>query len=328
MTFNEMHRWVVVAAAAVSLVACGGSNGTDPDTPVLNPSVRYVDKVFTTVDVMANIEYFGGDTATNRPPLTMDVYTPSGDTVIDRPVMIVAFGGGFVGGDKATVAPIATDFAQRGYVAAAIDYRTLGREPVDSAELTVAALRASHDMFAAVRFFRDDALNANAFGVRADAIFVSGVSAGGVMAAGVAATDPNDPVSSQVVADFYAANGGVYGLNDTNNLTLSTVQGAMPISGALLDLMVVDAASAPVFAAHEEFDPVVPCDTAPEGSASTGLVVSGSCVFVPAYEAAGVPAELFLKQGAVSHVGFSVDEFEMIFDGAAQLFFDEVISQL
>ncbi|MEM8547420.1 MAG: alpha/beta hydrolase, partial [Pseudomonadota bacterium] len=324
----HLNRALVAAILiALTLAGCGGSSGGGDNTNFTPaPPTRYLEKPFTSVDIQPDVQYFAGDAATNRPALVMDVYTPAGDTVTDRPVIIIAFGGGFVGGDKATVAPIATDFAQRGYVAAAIDYRTLGREPVDADELVVAALRASHDMFAAVRFFREQALGANTLGTRADAIFVSGVSAGGVMAAGVATTDPNDVFPSQVVRDFYANNGGVFGLPNTNVLTTSNVQGALPISGAVLDLNTIDAQSAPLYAAHEEFDPVVPCNTALEGSSSTGLEVSGSCAMIPVYLAAGATAELFLVEGAVNHVGYTAAEFQAILDGGAALFFNTVIN--
>ena len=107
---------------------------------------------------------------------------------------------------------------------------------------------------------------------------------------------------------------------------MSSVNGALVISGAVLDLSTVDASSAVLYAAHEEFDPIVPCQTAPEGSNFTGLVVSGGCDLVPAYNAANVPAELFLVAGSAGHVNYSDAEFSSIYLGAATLFFDQVIS--
>ncbi|MEM6652806.1 MAG: hypothetical protein AAF582_09410, partial [Pseudomonadota bacterium] len=228
--------------------------------------------------------------------------------------------------DRTNVEPIARAFAQRGYVAATMDYRVLAAQPMTADELAIAGVRATHDMFAAVRFFRADALSGNLYGIRSDAIFVSGESAGGVMAAIAATIDPSDTILSQAVRDDLAANGGVYGMIGSNGSVSSVVEGAMPLSGAVLELQTVDAQSSPLYAAHEEFDPIVPCDTAPESSSFTGLVVSGACDLVPTYQAASATAVLYLVGGAVGHVDFSNAQREEIYAGAANLFFETVIS--
>ena len=145
------------------------------------------------------------------------------------------------------------------------------------------------------------------------------------MAATVATFDESDTVPRQAIEDYLAVNGGVFGSVGTNTSTSSAVQGAIPISGAILDLDIIDANSAPVYAAHNEIDPVVPCDTAPEGAAFTGLVSSGSCDFIPALQAAGVTTGFFLNP-RVGHVDFTAAEFLQISEEAASLFFEEVIS--
>lgn len=283
---------------------------------------RYLDLVFTNVDVETGIAFATIDGQT----LLMDIYTPRGDTETQRPVMIAASGGGFTDMDRTDVAPIAENFARRGYVAAAIDYRVLGREPADADELAVAAVKAVHDMFAAVRFLRAEAEDANARDVLSDTFFVSGESAGAVMSMLAVTLDPADAQTRQAVADYLAANGGVYGNVGDNDGVSSRVQGAMPLSGGILDLASVDAQSGVLFAAHEEFDPVVPCKTAAEGASFTGLVISGSCDVVPAYTAAGARAELFLIAGSAGHVEFTEVQRRDIYQGAAGLFFETVIS--
>ncbi|MEM1146334.1 MAG: carboxylesterase family protein [Pseudomonadota bacterium] len=279
---------------------------------------RYIDPIFSAINVQTGIEF--------APGLFLDIYMPAGDTATDRPVMIAASGGGFVVQDRTNVEPIARAFAQRGYVAATMDYRVLAAQPMTADELAIAGVRATHDMFAAVRFFRADALSGNLYGTRSDAIFVSGESAGGVMAAIAATIDASDTILSQAVRDDLAANGGVYGMIGSNGSVSSLVQGAMPLSGAVLELQTVDAQSSPLYAAHEEFDPIVPCDTAPESSSFTGLVVSGACDLVPTYQAASATAVLYLVGGAVGHVDFSNAQREEIYAGAANLFFETVIS--
>ncbi len=287
-------------------------------TDVSESGQRYVDHIFASVDVQRAITF--------APGLSMDVFTPSGDTATNRPVLILAAGGGFVGQVRTAVEPIARDFARRGYVTASIDYRVLASPPLTADELAVAAATATHDMFAAVRFFRADALAGNSNGIRADAIFVGGESAGGVLAAIAATLDPSDTISSSAIANYYATNGGVYGNVGSQTGTPSAVNGAMILSGAILDLATVDAASAVLYAAHEEFDSIVPCQTAAEGANFTGLVVSGACDLVPAYTSAGASAELFLVAGSAGHVNYSNAELASIYQGAATLFFNQVIS--
>lgn len=285
--------------------------------------VRYRDRVFSQLQVEDGVTFATIDGQTLR----LTIYSPEGDTVTNRPVMIAASGGGFLEQERESVEPIAQEFARRGYVAVTMDYRVLGQAPLDADELAIAGATATQDMFAAVRFLRAEGEGTNPRGIRPDAIFVSGESAGGVMAMLAATLDPDDPISRPALADFLDANGGVYGIVGENDDVSSVVQGAMPLSGGVLDLDTVDAGSALLYAAHEEFDPVVPCDTAAEGASFTGLEVSGACDVVPAYGAVGATAELFLVESSAGHVEFTDIQRGDIYQGAAELFFESVISQ-
>lgn len=285
--------------------------------------VRYRDRVFTGLEIEDDVAFATVDGQT----LLLTIYTPEGDAAMDRPVMIAASGGGFQEQERESVEPIAQEFGRRGYVAVTMDYRVLGQAPLNADELAVAGLIATHDMFAAVRFLRAEGEGTNPRGIRPDAIFVSGESAGGVMAMLAATLDPDDPISRQALVDFLDANGGVYGTVGENDSVSPVVQGAMPLSGAVLDLTTVDAGSALLYAGHEEFDPVVSCDTAPEGASFTGLEVSGACVVVPAYDAVGATAELFLVESSAGHVEFTDIQRRDIYQGAAELFFESVITQ-
>ena len=284
--------------------------------------VRYRDRVFSRLQIEENVAFATVDGQT----MLLTIFTPEDDTVTNRPVMIVASGGGFQEQERESVEPIAQEFARRGYVAATMDYRVLGQAPLNADELAIAGVKATHDMFAAVRFLRAEGEGSNPRGIRSDAIFVSGESAGGVMAMLAATLDPDDPISRQALANFLGSNGGVYGTVGESDGVSSVVQGALPLSGAVLDLVTVDASSALLFAAHEEFDPAVPCDTAPEGASFTGLVVSGACDVVPAYGAAGATGVLFLVEGSMGHVEFTEAQRRDIYQGAAELFFETVIA--
>ncbi len=286
---------------------------------------RYENVVFDAAVPRLGVQFGEAIVTGGTVPLLMDVYTPFGDTATDRPVVIWAFGGGFTSGERQQLTTIADNFATRGYVSATIDYRTLDSAPTTAADLEVAGYRATHDMLAAVRFFREDGLGANTFGVDPDIIIVGGFSAGALMAVGAGTTDASDPAPSMAVQDFLNTNGGLFGNSSTNTSISSSVQGIISVSGAISNLASIDAMSSPMYAAHEEFDPVVPCDTAPEGSSSTGLVVSGACDMVPAFQAAGVPVEFFFVPGAMTHVGYSIEQFIAILDGAAAFMRREVV---
>ena len=311
----------------ITLTVSDGQGGMDSLavalslTDTADDPVKYRDRFFTEIDTMVDVELatIGGEI------LLMDIFQPSNDTTQNRPVLIIASGGGFVFQDRTQVEFIAAEFASRGFVAATMDYRVLGRLPIDADELSIAGVKASHDMLAAVRFFRADAEGPNNFQIRSDAMIVSGTSAGGVMAATVATFDENDVAPSQAIQDYLDANGGAFGEVGNNTDVSSEIQGAVAISGAVLDLATIDANSVPIYAAHNMIDPVVPCDTAPEGAAFTGLIVSGSCDFIPALQAAGVTTGFFLKPGA-GHVDFTLAEFLQIAEDAADLFFEEVIA--
>lgn len=288
-------------------------------TNISETSQRYIDQVFSEMTVQRNIQF--------APGLFLDLFTPANDTVTDRPVMLAASGGGFTAQERDTVEEIARDFARRGYVAATIDYRVSSTDPATPDDLAIAAIRATHDLFAAIRYFRADAEGANTLGVRSSAIFATGQSAGALMAAIATTLDPNDPIASGGVQAFLNANGGVYGNVGSNLGTSSRLNGAMPLSGAILDLATIDSSSGVMYAAHEEFDPVVPCGTAPEGAFGTGLILSGGCTMVDAYATSGVNAQLFLVSGSNGHVEFTNEERSAIYAGAARLFFDNVISR-
>ena len=56
---------------------------------------------------------------------TMDIYTPDGDTVTNRPVIIYMHGGSFYAGDKSSIDcfDFCEAMAKRGYVTASLNYR-------------------------------------------------------------------------------------------------------------------------------------------------------------------------------------------------------------
>ncbi|MCB0570650.1 MAG: T9SS type A sorting domain-containing protein [Phaeodactylibacter sp.] len=138
-------------------------------------------------------------------PLVMDIYEPVGDNNDARPVMLVFHTGNFLpfpqnngtGGTKtdSTIVELCTRLAQRGYVAASVDYR-LGWNPVDPSQdirkffLINAAYRGLQDARTAVRYMRKLAVDGNnPYNIDPDKIGVWGVGTGGYIAAVIATLD-------------------------------------------------------------------------------------------------------------------------------------------
>jgi len=115
--------------------------------------------------------------------LYMDIFQPNGDTLSKRPLVIIAFGGGFLDGSKDhwSIRLLCQNLAKRGYVAAAIDYR-LGMNIFDSDLANRAVYRGLQDGRSAVRFFRADADGANTYKIDPDQIFLGGHSSGAFIA--------------------------------------------------------------------------------------------------------------------------------------------------
>jgi acetyl esterase/lipase len=237
----------VLVVVGVAAAACAAPGGTNPK--------RYVDLVFPQAATTQNVTYATApDLVTGAPvDLKFDVFTPAGDTLTNRPAIVWVHGGGFRAGTKDATAPVASEYARRGYVTLSINYRldpgnrcqdVQDGKITDPDELAAetdrcraAVFAAQHDTQAAVRFVRAKAAG---YGVDPDKIAVGGFSAGAVTALHLAyrSDDPGD------VGDFD-------GLD-------SRVQAALAASGCNYDPASIGAGDAPVFLLHAEFDQAVP----------------------------------------------------------------------
>jgi len=158
---------------------------------------RYNSRYFSSIQVFREVEYslaapaliaatITTETTINK-DLVMDIFTPPvTDTVRQRPVVILAHGGGFInvafmGGTvlvgtmkNEDVQALADTLAHWGFVTASIEYR-LGFNIASPSSLKRAVWRGAQDMSAAVRFFRK---NAAWFNIDPNRVFVGGSSAG------------------------------------------------------------------------------------------------------------------------------------------------------
>ena len=170
---------------------------------------RYLDEVFTDVDITYDVIYGNNvsvfPTLLGQGPayedLKMDIYTPSGDTETCRPVVIMLHTGSFLPpilngqatGSKSDNAIVeqCMQFAKKGYVACAINYRlgwnpTTDNEDIRRKSLIQAAYRGLQDTRTAVRFLRKSLYEDNPYGVSQQFV-VGGIGTGGYLSASVGA---------------------------------------------------------------------------------------------------------------------------------------------
>lgn len=267
---------------------------------------RYVtENLFSSVDVTSAVT-FGNNNALGGGPvdLKMDVYEPAGDTETGRAVVIVQFGGSFIGGQRSDVASQCQFFAKMGYVAIAPDYR-VGFFFPSQVTTTLAVMRAMHDMKACVRYLKKTvAEDGNPYGIDPDRIIVGGVSAGAIGAIHAAYFDQLSEIPSYMENDT-AGLGGVEGNSGTPGYS-SSVLGVLSYSGAIGDSSWINQGDAPIISIHEEGDQTVPYNTT-EVSVSgipTGLVASGSRDIHARARNVDVNNCLYTFAGVQNHVGY------------------------
>jgi predicted esterase len=267
---------------------------------------RYTENIFSEASITKVPDVVFGrasvknyTTNADRPAqdLKMDIYYPSGDAAVNRPLIILAFGGGFIAGNRGEMEPAARVYARKGFVVASIDYRIV----TDAADQALLApfpfsfatadqkraivrdviVKASADMRAAIRYNRYLAATTNPYKIDPNKIFVAGASAGAITALHTAYVD-NVTEDPNLTAAF-AANGGIEGNTDLpapnallGSYTSTNLAGVVNIAGALLDPNVVDANDPPLYSAHGDMDNIVPYN-----SASFSVVVNGFTVTIP-----------------------------------------------
>ncbi|MCY7410932.1 MAG: T9SS type A sorting domain-containing protein [Chitinophagales bacterium] len=263
---------------------------------------RYLDEVFENVNVTKNVVYGSNysvfpsfDTIPDL--LVCDIYEPAGDWISTRPVIVYLHTGSFlpilINGtatgdlrDSATV-EMCKQFARRGYVAVAMDYR-LGWNPIGATQdirtgtLLQAVYRALQDAKSCVRFLKSTvATQANIYRLDSNKIILGGQGSGGYLTLGynslnnpaeisllkflATTTDPNygfvagQPYVNQFVLGDFEGYGGLPGYNIVNSPGYGTKAGfVFNMGGALGDSTWLEAGDAPTVCFHVPNDPFAP----------------------------------------------------------------------
>tara|TARA_B100001778_G_C18595666_1_gene634565 strand:+ start:79 stop:1296 length:1218 start_codon:yes stop_codon:yes gene_type:complete len=275
----------------ISIFSFGQNDGCD--------GVRYIDDSFHDVTTISNVLYGSNTTIGGKyQDLYMDVFEPSNDTEDNRPLIILAFGGAFVSGEKEKLHDLASAYARKGYVAASIDYRLYDKLAlIDSALLIDVVVKGIGDMRAAIRYFKEDfSENGNTYGIDTNCIFVGGLSSGGIIACHIGLLNTTDEIP-EYLQNTIEANGGWEGNSSTNTQYSSEVTGVLSFSGGIKEIEWITETDVPVFSVHETGDAVVPYQRGPVsidlGSFSIPLIqISGGKQMYDALQSKNVKSEL------------------------------------
>jgi len=256
-----------------------------------NAQYRYLDQVFTNVTVESDVKYGENYTVITGAPvledLLMDIYMPEGDTKDMRPLIIMAHAGSFLPkgfntlpfGDRkdSCMVEMCTQFAKRGWVAVSMSYR-LGWNPLAPTQegkagtIMNAVYRSAQDARTCVRFFQDDAANANAYKIDTTKITVGGSNSGGYTALAAAYLDKVEEINlfkfqdsegnsfiNQAITGGFYGEGGMTGVNNYSNPGhTSEIQMVLNLGGAIGDTSWMETGNIPVVSFHGIADVTTP----------------------------------------------------------------------
>ncbi|MAQ32165.1 MAG: hypothetical protein CMD26_05515 [Flavobacteriales bacterium] len=272
---------------------------------------RYQTEVFSSV----NVETVTYSDVYN---LQMDIYTPNDDNCSNRPLIILAHGGSFIGGSKTnpTMVDLCETFAKRGYVAASINYRLATSSTVlgpfsglfwmtDLENGIKVIYSAMTDAKAAVRFFRKNFIESdNSYGIDQNQIWMGGNSAGACLGPHMSYVNSLDEFVSgiDVSGQDYALslandNGGIDG-NSGNAGYSSEISGMINLAGALHTINWVDESdTTPIVSCHGTEDETVPDECGTILNSPTNLTACGSMAIHPIISNYGVENDLLIYEG-------------------------------
>lgn len=265
-------------------------------------SVRYLDEVFDEVTVSTGISFGQANPygIIGSQDLRLDLYMPAGDELEKRPVIIYAFGGGFLIGlrSQPPIPEYCERWARMGYVVAAIDYR-IGFNTTSSGSAERAVYRGVQDVRAAMRFLGQFS---DSYGIDTTSIFLTGSSAG--CFSGLHSTfmeDSDRPQSTYGIllepSDMGCAD--CSGNNYLDNRELRP-RGIINHWGAILDTSFINANefdNVPVISFHGTSDLIVPYGSGSPFSYPIFPVVQGSAPIHQRLTNLGVMNELHSWEG-------------------------------
>jgi hypothetical protein len=195
--------------------------------------------------------------------LRMDIYYPNStvETLPKRPLMVFAFGGGFLGGKRSDMAYFCKEFAKRGYVTATVDYRlgwgcsdltsALQCLCADNPALYRATYRAIQDFNASLRYL---SYKSSQYKIDTNFVFVGGGSSGSIIAIDAAFTDQLE--INSLKNSLHILLGDLH--NSGNSYPKNyKIKGVLDICGAIYDAEFMANDNIPIVSFHDSIDCVV-----------------------------------------------------------------------
>lgn len=269
---------------------------------------RYT-SAFDDFTVSYDVEYGNAINATGLgQSLVVDIYEPEGDVNQNRPLIIMAHGGFFIGGenDAPDVLALCQDLTRMGYVVGSITYRLGIDNFLDVSNALIRSVwRGYHDGKAAVRYFRKTAAeDGNPWGIDPDRIYFGGVSAGGFIGLHLAYVDDESEIPTQVDQSAAGMGGGLEGESGSPGYS-STVSGVINVAGALKTVDYMTEGDEPLISVHGTEDGTVPFGTGMISLSGIPVTeVDGSSVIHAAADELGIENCFTVLEGAdhVAHV--------------------------
>ena len=232
-------------------------------------SERYLSNIFqssVSTDVVfgnspALTAVYVAENVTVNQEMTMDVFFPVGDNLPKRPLVILAYGGGYLFGTKDDEDVWATcdSLAKKGYVTASINYR-MNMNVASGTSAVRAIYRAAQDYSSAIRYLKE---YSGTYGIDTNYVFVGGVSAGGFSAMHAVYLDDNERPAATFQSGLLgnAPDLGCVNCAGNNYQHTTNVRGIINLWGALMDTSYIQQDEiVPMTLFHGTTDLIVPYD--------------------------------------------------------------------
>ena len=271
---------------------------------------KYRSVIFDEIDVYSDIKFSDGKTiAGKQVDLYLDIYTPKGDNNVNRPVIVLGFGGSFISGKRTDIDWLCIEYAKRGFVAVSIDYRLydLPLIPFPSpGDMQTVVVKSVLDMNTAIQFLIDDAATSNTYGIDTSALFVGGVSSGSIMACHTAMLDNSDNLPSYILNKLRTE--GL--ITDTTTMLGSKdIKGVINFSGGLHIGNWYESSDPPLFSCHDDADGIVPYKNGYGRIFGQNIVeLAGSFILDSLAKDRGMNSELITIPNSAGHVSYFIKE--------------------
>lgn len=277
------------------------------------PECIYISNVYDSVltETVAFGEGINSDG--NLQVLEMDIYQPYGDTTSNRPVILFAFGGGFIQGSRTDsyVVTACKRLAEAGYVSVAMDYRygiNIAGILNPTAELMRVFFRPMQDLRASIQYMKaSKAELGDPYRIDTSRIIIGGASAGAITALNVAYCDKDTEYGEIGSLNSISSLGGFYSTSGYYPNYTWSCQAVLNIAGALVNSNWIEPGDVPLVSAHGDQDNTVPYQGGNLNLGFAQLGLEGSYNLNARAESIGVCSYLYTMIGE-GHPSGSADD--------------------